>query len=196
MLAFICTIGSAYLSDRWQTRGVFNVGWMALTAVGYIILISINSSEKPGVAYFALFLTVGAVSPGISNTITFTGNNLGGVYKRAAGMGFVFSCGNSAGIVSSLIYRTQDSPRFIPGHATCLAFALIASGLSAFMTWDLRRENARRDALYGDTPSSISPNTVGHEKYQEQLKVWGIDGLTDEQVSRLGDRHPGFRYIS
>ena len=56
----------------------------------------------------------------IANTVTWTSNNTEGVYKRGITLGFVIGWGNLNGIVSSNIYRSQDKPRFIPGHAVVL----------------------------------------------------------------------------
>ena len=195
-LAFIVTISSAYFSDRIGSRGIFNVGWMLLTAVGYVILIATDPVAKPGVSYFALFLTVTGASPCISNTIAWSGGTFGPVYKRAAAMGFVFSCGNASGIISSLVYITTDKPHFYRGHGVCLAFALVAAGMSAFLVWDFKRENARRDKLYGTANSSITPESVGPEAFAEQMKVWGLEGKSPAELARLGDKHPGFRYIA
>lgn len=86
-LAFFITLGSALYSDRIGHRGYFNVFWMTIACIGYAILLGVNPVEQPGVAYFAVFLCVSGVSPPISNTITWCGNNIGPVYKRATGMG-------------------------------------------------------------------------------------------------------------
>ncbi len=195
-LAFFVTIGSAYYSDKVRARGIFNVFWMLVTAVGYIILIANDPVTKPGVSYFALFLAVTGASPCIANTITWSGGTFGPAYKRAAALGFVMSCGNSAGIISSLTYIATDKPHFYRGHGVALAFALLAAGVSAYLVWDFKRENARRDALYGTASSSITPESVGPEAYAEQMRVWGLEGKTPAEVARLGDKHPGFRYIA
>jgi len=59
---------------------------MSIAAIGYIILIAVDSRELPGVAYFAVFLAVTGVAPCISGTITWCGNNIGPTLKRATGM--------------------------------------------------------------------------------------------------------------
>lgn len=67
---------SAFYSDRKKQRGLFNVFWMTVTVIGYAILLGINPRERPGVAYFALFLCVGGVSPSIPCTIAWLGVNV------------------------------------------------------------------------------------------------------------------------
>jgi hypothetical protein len=52
---------SALLSDKIGHRGYFNVFWMSVVAVGYAILLGVDPKQRPGVAYFALFLCVTGV---------------------------------------------------------------------------------------------------------------------------------------
>ncbi|RAL14135.1 uncharacterized protein BO97DRAFT_442027 [Aspergillus homomorphus CBS 101889] len=53
--------------------------------------------------------------------------------------------GNLNGIVSSNIYRTEDAPRFYPGHGVVLAYlVLFLLGGSVTQYLLLRKENARR----------------------------------------------------
>jgi len=80
---------TAVYSDKLKSRGWFNVFFMSIVVVGYAILLGVNPVEKPGVAYFALFLCVAGVAPCIANTITWTGNNMAPVLKRGTGMGMV-----------------------------------------------------------------------------------------------------------
>lgn len=103
-LAFFITLTSAYYSDRIAQRGLFNIFWMSIALIGFIILLAVEPSRAPGVCYFALFLTVGGISPCISNSISWTGGNNGPVYKRATAMGLFFTFGNSGGIIASTVY--------------------------------------------------------------------------------------------
>lgn len=107
-MGFITTMGTAYVSDRYTVRGPFILFWALITLIGYSILISDVSA---GVKYFAIFLTVSGVSPNIATSISFVGSNFGPMYKRAAVMGFYFTIGNGAGLISSNIYPATESPR-------------------------------------------------------------------------------------
>ncbi|ORY88082.1 major facilitator superfamily domain-containing protein [Leucosporidium creatinivorum] len=193
-LAFFVTLASALYSDRIGHRGYFNVFWMSVAALGYIILLAVDPRKHPAPAYFAVFLAVTGVAPCISGTITWCGNNIGPTLKRATGMGMMFTLGNSGGIVSSLVYFKQDSPRFQRGHAVGLGFACMAILLSLFLTFNLKRENARRDALYG-TATLGQDDIVSGKMTQEQLQRWGLEGMSEDEITALGDRHPAFRYI-
>ncbi|KAI5474744.1 hypothetical protein MNV49_002522 [Pseudohyphozyma bogoriensis] len=193
-LGFFVTIGSALYSDRIGNRGYFNVFWMTIVVIGYAILLGVNPKEYPGVAYFALFLCVAGASPCISNTITWCGNNLGPVYKRAVGMGMMYSAGNSGGIVSSLVYIKTDAPTFKRGHGVGLAFALMSVVLSLFLTLYYQRVNATRDDKFGPAPTDLG-HTLSPEKQAERNKLYGLEGMSEDEIIALGDRHPSFRYM-
>jgi hypothetical protein len=79
-----------------------------------------------------------------------------------------------AGIVSSNIYRAEDKPRFKPGHSVVLAYeALFLLGGSVLQHILLRRENAKRRA--------------GKRDY------W-VEGKSEAEIEKLGDKRPDFMY--
>jgi hypothetical protein len=151
------------------------------------------------VQYAGTFLGAMGIYPCISNTITWTANNVEGVYKRGITLGFVIGWGNlngkfmtvpkaqdcpqnasqksltnTPGIVSSNIYRAEDKPRFRPGHAVVLAYETVfLLGGSVVQHLLLRRENAKR--------------RNGERDY------W-IQGKTEDEIERLGDKRPDFMY--
>lgn len=104
----------------------------------------------------------------------------------------VFSAGNSGGIVASQAYRDADAPRFIPGHATALAFLVMHFATSALLIWMLGRENRRRDETYGPPPSI---HEVEDFEDPANLRKWGLEGMSREELVELGDDHPAFRYV-
>jgi len=165
---------------------------MLTVIVGYIILIS-NASI--GAKYFALFLCVGGVSPCISTSITFVGNNFGPVYTRAAVMGFFFSVGNSAGLISSNVYPAKTAPRFFRGHGVAIAFSFMAIVCVSILMAYNWRENSRRDRVYGPVAPDGSDAHPRKVLTPEQKATWGLEGLSQLEIIELGDRHPGFRYI-
>lgn len=224
-LAFGTTMLTAVWSDRIGRRGAFMIFWMSWTILGYIIVISVDPTQNPAAAYVGIFFAISGVAPCISTCITWCGNNLGPTYKRATGMGMMFTLGNSGGIVASEVYRSGDSPRYIRGHAVSLGFAGMALITSLILWFAMDRENKRRDREFPAVQITNDPNQqreqqrdVKVEKSQskdddydevdadpdyaylrerntQQLKAWGLDGLSEQEVVDLGDGHPAFRYI-
>jgi len=192
VFGFITTLVVAIVSDRLLQRGVFIVGGMLIVIVGYIILIS---NVAIGAKYFALFLCIGGVSPCIATSITFIGNNYGPVYTRAAAMGFYFSVGNSAGIISSNVYPSSSAPRFFEGHGIAIGFSFLAIVCALALVTSNMHENARRDKVYGVVAPDGSDANPRKILTPQQKATWGLEGLSELEIIELGDRHPAFRYI-
>ncbi|RMZ86984.1 hypothetical protein DV736_g5796, partial [Chaetothyriales sp. CBS 134916] len=191
VLGFITTIVTAAIADRIILRGPFILFWSCFVIAGYCILIS---DVAPGVKYFGIFLTVAGVSPNIALAISYVGANFGPLYVRATVMGFFFTIGNSAGLISSNIYPTTESPRFIKGHAINLGFAgltFVSTSIIMFVNW---RNNKKRDAISHAHPDGrdVDPARLDID---EEKKRWGYEGMTENELLRLGDRHNAFRYI-
>ena len=83
-----------YLADRYEQRGLFNIGMSSIGALGFLIL---AVSRNHAVSYFAVFLGAGGIYPCISNTITWVSNNCDGVYRRGITVGAVIAWGNMNG---------------------------------------------------------------------------------------------------
>lgn len=191
VLGFFTTMATAFIADRVMYRGPFILFWSLFTIVGYAILISDVSA---GVKYFAIFLTVAGVSPNIAMAISWVGANFGPLYVRATVMGFFFTIGNSAGLISSNIYPTPEGPRFIKGHAINLGFAsltFILTSLIMFIHW---KHNKARDAVSYAHPDGrdVDPARLDHE---DEKKRWGYESLSRDELLELGDQHRGFRYV-
>ena len=133
-----------------------------------------TGSGNPHVQYAGTFLGAMGIYPCIANTISWTANNVEGVYKRGIQLGFVIGWGNLNGIVSSNIYRTKDSPRYKPGHGVVLGYeTLFLLGGSLLQYFLLKQENAKRRR--------------GERDY------W-IEGKSEAEIEKLGDMRPNFIY--
>ncbi|KAK0214779.1 MFS general substrate transporter [Armillaria fumosa] len=145
-----CTVG--FFADRWGRRGYFNLVFLSLGAVGYIVLIT---SRSPAVSYFAVYLATCGIYPVVPNTIAWMSNNVEGSYKRSVSLAMVISIGNINGAVSSNVYRSKDKPRYILGHGLVLMY--IGLGIIFTLIYlyfankeNKRRERGERDEIIGD----------------------------------------------
>lgn len=86
----------------------------------------------------------------------------------------IIGWGNLNGVVSSNIYRNQDSPRFYPGHGVVMGYLVVfLFGGSILQEILLRIENRKRRR--GDRDH------------------W-IEGLAPHEIELLGDKRPDFIY--
>ena len=65
------------------------------------------------------------------------------------GMALMISLGNLGGAVAGFVVRKDEAEQhYFSGHLILLGTTTMSFILCGFMTWYLRRENARRDAAY------------------------------------------------
>lgn len=167
--AAVMTITIGYIADRTRQRGLCNIFVSFLGIAGFAMLLG---SQKAGIKYAGTFLGALGIYPCIANTISWTSNNIEGVYKRGVVLGFVIGWGNINGIVSSNIYR--KAPKYTVGHATVMAYMILfLLGGSLLLRTLLARENKLRRAGKRDE--------------------WAA-GMSREEAEKLGDRRPDFFY--
>ncbi|UJR34789.1 hypothetical protein I4U23_027570 [Adineta vaga] len=198
--AFVTTMTTAYFSDKYARRSIFMIFWVLISMIGFIILICVENND---VKYFAIFLTMGGNSPCVATCITFISGNISPQTKRATALAFMLSVGNSGGVISGQIYRTEDAPRFILGHAVNLGFCTLGFIATCILFISLKLENKRRDKLYGSVaklkPIETNTKTEVVDIFglgtDEDRKKWGYENMTEQEIRDLGDKHAAWRYI-
>lgn len=170
---------SAYVSsifaDRFTWRMPFIVGAQALIVISFIILFikADNISGSIGASYFAIVLACIGFYPISPGGNAWTLENLAGPTKRAVGIAYMLGMGNIGGIIGSFIYIEKESPKYPTGFGASLALAGL--GISAclmleFGYWNINRRRSKR----------------GEQEIMAKH--------TAEELDKLGDRSPLFRY--
>jgi sugar phosphate permease len=169
--AAVLTIAIGFIGDRTKQRGLCNILVSLIGVAGFAMQLA---TVNPHIQYAGTFLGALGIYPCIANTITWTANNIEGVYKRGIVLGFVIGWGNMNGIVSSNIYF--KAPRFTVGHGTVMAYMIVCLfGGSCLMHLLLKRENAARVAGKRDR--------LTH-------------GMSEKEAEKLGDKRPDFLYTT
>lgn len=113
-----------------------------MAIVGYAMVFTLR---HPAAQYAGTIVVAAGLLPSVACHLAWTGSNFGGEVKRAVIITMVVGCGNLGGcvpacgalneraykyaddaaddvgrIVASFIYRQQDSPQYLPGHAVCI----------------------------------------------------------------------------
>ena len=167
-----CVVGFA--ADRTGRRGVFNISFALIGCGGFAMLVA---SRNPHVSYAGTFLGAIGIYPCISNTITWVGNNVEGVYKRGVSLGAVIAWGNLNGVMSSNIYRGKDAPWYRLGHSVVLGYLAVC--------------------LLGGSIMNYTFLAIGNKRRAnatEESRRKKLDGLSEEEQQHLADFHPDFRY--
>lgn len=160
---------------------------------GFIALLAIPHPRYPGLTYAMLFLVPGGLYPAIIGVISWIANNLAPSWKRAVGMAFLMTFGNLGGLVGmhpsrspvgrtvhtnnligSNIFLSREAPHYWLGYGLSLALVVIAIVATLLMRILLQVANKRRDRTSEDEIRA---------KY------------TEDQLLKMGDRSPLFRYV-
>ncbi|KAF2001767.1 MFS general substrate transporter [Amniculicola lignicola CBS 123094] len=154
----------AFTSDLSRLRFPFIALGFCLTFIGFIIFASIDVLNHKKVAYFACFMmTWGTSAPSVLLS-TWYNNNVAHEGRRVTLTSIGVPLANLMGVVSSNIFRPQDSPKYIPALATTGAFGatgcLAALMLGAYMVFD----NARRNKAQG---VNLTARDVSTEKLRD-----------------------------
>ncbi|OSX57439.1 hypothetical protein POSPLADRAFT_1067855 [Postia placenta MAD-698-R-SB12] len=161
----------ALWSDRIRLRSPFILAGLVMCLIGFAINIS---DVAVGVKYFGTFFCVSGSYAAFPGIIAWLGNNLSGQYKRGVGMALHIGIGNFGGAIASNIYLSSDEPRYILGHAIELMFVGIGFVFLPITVLAYQRVNARRD--------------VQQREMEKEVK------FTEEELRKMGDRAPDFRY--
>lgn len=182
----IVTFTAAWLSDRFQQRGILCIIGFIVSGIGFIIMLSVQDVSGK---FFSLFLMVSGTNICNAGLLSWFGATYAPLYKRAFAVGFIVMLGNCGGLVSSFIYRMflhiinytrantyisaeSTAPKFIPGHSYCLALAVTGLIVASTLRSTIKRENERRDKV-GDKDIFM--------------------GMSELDIALLGDKHPHFR---
>ncbi|GJC84389.1 putative transporter C1039.04 [Colletotrichum liriopes] len=122
IFAAIIMYSTGWLGDRYMLRGPIIIGDMIMSIVGICLM---GFHNDVAVRYVGVFLvTAGAVSAAPA-TMAYQANNIRGQWKRAFCSAFVVGISGIGGIAGSLVFRSQDKPRYLPGLSTCLGCAVL-----------------------------------------------------------------------
>ncbi|KAL2676433.1 hypothetical protein Neosp_010191 [[Neocosmospora] mangrovei] len=173
--ATISTIIVAWLADRRKRRWPFIVFPYAISFCGLIGLLSIPHPKFPGLTYAFLFAVPAGIYPGVITLISWVSNNLAPSWKRAVGTALCVGLGNLGGIVGSNIFLVKESPKYYTGYGVsfaCIGLAIISALVlrTAYLAQNKKRDLMSEEDIRG--------------KY------------TDDELLRLGDRSPLFRYVT
>ncbi|KAJ6575081.1 major facilitator superfamily domain-containing protein [Mycena capillaripes] len=148
-----------FSSDYFRERSIRECIPLVTGIIGFLILRFIDVLEHLHVAYFACFLiTMGAFAPSVL-VATWYSNNTNQESRRAVVAAVMVAFANSAGLISTNVFRAQDEPRYIPALATSAAFGgfcfILVAGTGIWMRW----ENAKRNRAQGVNISAKDVDT-------------------------------------
>ncbi|KAJ6519786.1 major facilitator superfamily domain-containing protein [Mycena sanguinolenta] len=159
ILGTVALLLLTFSSDYFRERSIHSCIPLAMGIAGFLILRFVDVVDHLHVGYFACFLiAMGAFAPSVL-VATWYSNNTNQESRRAVVAAVMVAFANSAGLISTNVFRAQDEPRYIPALVTSAAFGgfclILVAGTGIWMRW----ENARRNREQGVNLSAKDVDT-------------------------------------
>ncbi|KAJ7490999.1 major facilitator superfamily domain-containing protein [Mycena latifolia] len=141
-VAFVLTMITAYVSDRYQCRGAVTVFASVLCTIGFAMFLG---STNHHVQYGSLFLSIPGtylMAPAIS---TWNANNAAPHVRRATAIAIGFIMTNSGGILATwLLGSLSPAPRYTKATKILLIFSVLMGVFAVLNIVYLQRENKKK----------------------------------------------------
>ncbi|GJN69243.1 MFS transporter [Purpureocillium lilacinum] len=174
--ASLSALFSSFLSDYFGIRFPFCAIPLSLIAIGYSIVISFRgdlTGSHQGPGYFALILCMMGIYPIQPAGSSWAASNLAPMSRRAVGVAFNICFGNIGGVIGSYMYLDKEAPEYWTGYGLSLAFGATGVIAACILEISYKVGNARRAKLS-----------------EEEIRA----RYSDEDLLKLGDRSPLFKY--
>jgi len=187
-LAFLLVIGTTYIADRTQQRGITIMCLSVIGAIGYILL---ATTEGTGPRYTGVYFAAAGVFPCIGNILPWVLNNQGSDTKRGTGIAILNIIGQCGPLLGTNVFPSSDEPYYRMGMWICASFMLfngvLALSLRTLLVW----ENKKLDEKYGGRGRAVAGAAPegGLTNVQTAEEAEREAGIGDENDG------PNFRYI-
>lgn len=183
-VSFLLTIGTTWIADRTQQRGLVIVVMSIVGGIGYVML---ATTTAVGPRYAGTYLAAAGVFPCIANILPWVMNNGTSDSRRGAGMVMLNLIGQCGPLLGTRIYPTTGAPRYIEGQSVCAAFmfftTLLAFTLRTLLTW----ENKKLDRKYGTLEEQRARAALAEGQPDEKGKAEATEGVENSG--------PMYRYV-
>lgn len=112
IVAMVLMFLEGWLSDKIRLRAPVLYLNACISIAGLCLMVW---TTAPGVQYFGAILTTAGCSANLPTVMVFQANNIRGAWKRAFCSASMIGLGGTGGIVGSLVFRSQDAPKYLPG---------------------------------------------------------------------------------
>ncbi|KAI6116694.1 major facilitator superfamily domain-containing protein [Pisolithus croceorrhizus] len=132
VLAFVASIISAFVSDRYGCRGLTAIFFAIWCIIGFSMFYATTSQR---VQYASLFFSVTGAYAGAPVALTWIANNSAPHYRRASGIAFVLVASSLGGILATwLLGFLSPAPKYT---AATITFIVMSIGQAVFASLNL-----------------------------------------------------------
>ncbi|KAF7188204.1 MFS transporter prlL, partial [Pseudocercospora fuligena] len=132
----------SWWSDKIRKRGVFVIGQGLLGIFGLCLTAFLNNSVG---RYIGTFLGYAGAVGLVVGPLAWLANNVRSDGKRSVASAMAIMMSGISGIYSSLVFRQQDAPDYLPGIIAVIAVNVLGVSLAAVTVIVLKLENRKAD---------------------------------------------------
>ncbi|KAJ5101396.1 hypothetical protein NUU61_003618 [Penicillium alfredii] len=152
VLAGMVMYSTAWVGDRYRTRGPILIGNALLCIIGLPMM---GFAKGDATRYAGVFLTVAGANANIPACMAYQANNVRGQWTRALSSATLVGFGGLGGIVSSLVFREKDAPGYLPGMYAAIAcnilIILVVLALTLWFWFSNRQAEQGKRVIEGDS---------------------------------------------
>ncbi|KAE8314448.1 major facilitator superfamily domain-containing protein [Aspergillus transmontanensis] len=137
-VAYVVTLGLAWLSDRLKCRGAIACASQVMASVAFIIQAEAYTARYA----FLVIATTGAFG-GLPSLNAWVGDNIHTTTARSITTALNISFSGPGQIIGVWIYRAQDAPAYRLGHGVNAGMSFLAAVLAFCLTLYYRRQNVK-----------------------------------------------------
>ncbi|KAL8993801.1 MAG: hypothetical protein Q9169_006072 [Polycauliona sp. 2 TL-2023] len=141
--AAIIMILTGWFGDKYHQRGAC----VAFNAVLCIIGLAVMGWAYGDLRarYFGAFFATAGANANVPSVLTYQANNIRGQWKRAFCSATLVGGGALGGIVGSTVFRSQDSPTYVPGLSVAMGSQVVILITVALLTVNFKAQNKKAD---------------------------------------------------
>ncbi|THU98827.1 MFS general substrate transporter [Dendrothele bispora CBS 962.96] len=138
-VAFVVAMISAYISDRFQCRGIISIVSSVFCVIGFAMFLG---SHNTNVQYGSLFFSIPGTYTLAPTISSWASNNSSPQTRRATAIAIAFILTNSGGILATWLMGTLSlAPRYTKATITLLVFSALCAVVSGINLMYLSSQN-------------------------------------------------------
>jgi hypothetical protein len=141
-VAYVVTLGLAFLSDKYQNRGYIACGSFMVAGITFCIQAALPTTSYT-TRYAMLVLATSGAFGGLPSLNAWVGDNVRNTTARSLSIALNIAFSGPGQIIGVWIYRAQDKPFYKLGHGVNAGAAFLAAGMSLGLSLYYRRLNSR-----------------------------------------------------
>lgn len=134
---------TGWFGDKYKQRGAC----VAFNAILCIIGLAVMGWAYGNIRarYFGAFFATAGANANVPSVLTYQANNIRGQWKRAFCSATLVGLGALGGIVGSTVFRSQDSPTYVPGLSVAMGSQIVILISVAILTVVFKANNKKAE---------------------------------------------------